>query len=72
MFIYFCRFGKEAKIVHYLGAIKPWHHFFDTETSQVHVKQAGGDVEGVRHFIQLWWDTYTCKDSPTEEQVLLF
>eukprot|EP00112_Aurelia_sp_Birch-Aquarium-sp1_P020049 Seg5078.2 transcript_id=Seg5078.2/GoldUCD/mRNA.D3Y31 product=Glycogenin-1 protein_id=Seg5078.2/GoldUCD/D3Y31 len=66
------KFGRDAKIVHYLGAIKPWHHFFDTETSQVHVKQAGGVVEGVQHFIQLWWDTYTGKEdmpSPTEGQV---
>ena len=52
------RFGKDAKVVHFLGAIKPWHHFCDPETSQVQVQQHGVSDLGVQSFIQLWWDVY--------------
>eukprot|EP00795_Rhopilema_esculentum_P016666 gene16666-8104_t len=52
------QFGKDAKVVHFLGAIKPWHHFYDSETSQVQIQQHGVSDLGVQSFIQLWWDVY--------------
>jgi len=52
------RFGKDAKVVHFLGSVKPWHHFFDTETSHVHIQQSGPAAEGSRQFIEMWWNIY--------------
>jgi len=53
------RFGSDVKIVHFLGAIKPWQHFYNTEAKQVklltNARYSGADEK----FIQLWWDCYT-------------
>lgn len=27
-----CRFGKDTKVVHFLGLVKPWHHIYDKST----------------------------------------
>ena len=61
------RFGKDAKVVHFLGAVKPWHHFFDTQTSQVHIKEGNSSTEGAKQFIQMWWEIYSVFQSAQSE-----
>jgi len=52
----FNRFGKNIKIVHFLGAHKPWHHHFDRSTGRVVFTGSGSRSESDGIFIQMWWD----------------
>ena len=70
------RFGKDAKVVHFLGATKPWHHFCNPETSQVHIQDERSNVEGTREFTQMWWDMYNLfrnapKSAPAQTEVII-
>lgn len=54
----FKRYGKDVKIVHFLGAVKPWHHYYNKETGQV-VKMASSHFStSDQIFTQMWWDLY--------------
>ena len=54
-----CRFGKDVKIVHFLGPMKPWHHTYNHETGNVYIPPScQGGVPHERSFLQLWWDIY--------------
>ncbi|CAH1256437.1 unnamed protein product [Diabrotica balteata] len=51
----FKQFGKNAKIIHFIGASKPWLQYFNTETRKVHPS------EGLQHLeiiLQRWWDIF--------------
>ena len=50
-----CRYGKNTKVLHYIGPAKPWHSSYDTATGQVH---AGGDVGNFAVLLKLWWNVY--------------
>ena len=47
------QFGKDVKIVHFLGAVKPWMQFFNSETGRVQP-----DSPHSYEHLQLWWDTF--------------
>jgi glycogenin glucosyltransferase len=49
------RFVKDIKIVHFIGAFKPWHHNFDPD-----MKSLNEDKEGLPNveYIQQWWATF--------------
>jgi len=55
----FNRYGKDVKIVHFLGSVKPWHHYYNKETGKVvrmsHAQTSMSD----QIFIQMWWDLYS-------------
>lgn len=55
----FNRYGKDIKIVHFLGAVKPWHNYFDKSTGRV-VMRAGSDASSKtdEFFTQMWWDLH--------------
>ncbi|XP_066455337.1 glycogenin-1 [Eleutherodactylus coqui] len=59
----FKAFGASAKVVHFLGKVKPWNYTYDSKTRTVK-----GDVhdQTVTHpeFLNLWWDTYTSRILP--------
>jgi glycogenin glucosyltransferase len=46
-------FGKNIKIVHFIGASKPWHHSFNTASGQVE-----GGAQGQSPYLQAWWKVF--------------
>lgn len=54
-------FGKNVKIVHFLGATKPWHHSFDAGAGGLRV--AGHPGHAVEH-LQLWWNIFVSEVVP--------
>lgn len=55
----FNRYGKDIKIVHFLGARKPWHYFFDKATGKVNMSTGGGASSKTDEFFtQMWWDLH--------------
>ena len=53
------RFGKNVKVVHFIGSQKPWHYTYNRSTEQVE------GVSGPQHnFLQLWWSTFIKIVSP--------
>ncbi|KAF7287457.1 hypothetical protein GWI33_001425 [Rhynchophorus ferrugineus] len=49
------QFGSNAKIIHFIGASKPWLQYFNTETRQV---QPSGDVSHLQDVLQRWWNIF--------------
>jgi glycogenin glucosyltransferase len=47
------RFGKDVKIVHFLGAVKPWHHTWGP--GGLHMK--GDAMHHIAH-TQYWWSVF--------------
>ncbi|XP_026157529.1 glycogenin-2 isoform X2 [Mastacembelus armatus] len=45
----FQQFGHNAKIVHFLGAVKPWHSSSQRDHSSSHAME---------QFVRLWWNEY--------------
>lgn len=58
----FKQFGQGLKIVHFIGAAKPWLQPFNTETSQVSV---AGESRHVHQFVQFWWDLFCTHVHPS-------
>jgi len=48
----FTHFREKIKIVHFIGAIKPWHHPYNTATGSVTVFPETGHCAD---FLQAWW-----------------
>ncbi|KAL1493420.1 hypothetical protein ABEB36_011479 [Hypothenemus hampei] len=51
----FKQFGANAKIIHFIGAQKPWLQYFNTETKKV---QPSGDSSHLQEVLQHWWDIF--------------
>jgi len=57
----FNRYGKDVKIVHFLGSVKPWHHYFNKESGKVvRISQQGNSSMSDQIFLRMWWDLYNC------------
>lgn len=54
----FKRFGRDVKIVHFLGLVKPWHHHFDHETGQVVLLKTNASSLSDTLFTKMWWDLF--------------
>eukprot|EP00794_Sanderia_malayensis_P011400 gene11400-12587_t len=54
------RYGKDAKIVHFLGSVKPWHHAFDHESSHVHFTTTSSQID--QDYVQMWWELYASSE----------
>ncbi|KAM9317269.1 glycogenin-1 [Gastrophryne carolinensis] len=59
----FKAFGANAKVVHFLGKVKPWNYTYDCKT-----KTVKGEVHDPTlihpEFLQLWWDLYASQVLP--------
>nr|XP_029505576.1 glycogenin-1-like [Oncorhynchus nerka] len=56
----FKQYGHEAKVVHFLGKVKPWSYSYDTRTGKVkgHTLTPGsGDLHP--DFLVQWWNLYS-------------
>ncbi|KAL3290193.1 hypothetical protein HHI36_023552 [Cryptolaemus montrouzieri] len=51
----FKQFGKDVKIIHFIGSAKPWLQYFDTETQKV---RPSSDVGHLAVILQRWWDIF--------------
>ncbi|XP_044944431.1 glycogenin-1 isoform X2 [Mustela putorius furo] len=63
----FKAFGANAKVVHFLGRIKPWNYTYDPSTKSV--KSESHDPTMTHpEFLNLWWDIFTTSVLPLLQQ----
>lgn len=55
------QFGRDVKIVHFLGAVKPWHHMFNLLTGHV---QPQGESQHMFDHLQFWWELFMTHVQP--------
>ena len=62
---YLCRYGHNAKVVHFLGKVKPWSYSYDAHRGEVK-GQAQAPDEGQLHsdYLLLWWKLYATSVVP--------
>ncbi|XP_075412018.1 glycogenin-1 [Tenrec ecaudatus] len=64
----FRAFGANAKVVHFLGLIKPWNYTYDPKTRSV--RSDGQDPTMIHpEFLNTWWDIFTTNIVPLLQQV---
>jgi len=56
----FKKFGQSVKIIHFIGAIKPWQVSFDSAGEAI----LGGSEAHVKSFLRLWWQIYSTEVKP--------
>ncbi|NWJ02083.1 GLYG2 protein, partial [Crypturellus undulatus] len=64
----FNHFGRDAKVVHFLGSTKPWNYKYNLETRKV---MQDGATSGSLHqlsFLALWWNIYSASILPLLEK----
>ncbi|NXI64630.1 GLYG2 protein, partial [Anseranas semipalmata] len=64
----FNHFGRDAKVVHFLGATKPWNYKYNLQTKRV---MQDGTTSGSLHqlsFLALWWNIYSASILPLFEK----
>ncbi|XP_065699216.2 glycogenin-2 isoform X3 [Patagioenas fasciata] len=64
----FNHFGRDAKVVHFLGATKPWNYKYNLQTKRV---MQDGTTAGSFHqlsFLALWWNIYSASVLPLLEK----
>ena len=49
---YTSSYGKTVKIVHFIGAIKPWHHSFNLNSGEVEPLPDAGTFLMYMYFVQ--------------------
>ncbi|XP_013784729.1 glycogenin-1-like [Limulus polyphemus] len=49
------QFGKDVKIVHFLGSMKPWQYSYNPSTGDV---QFGSECQHVKEHLQYWWHLF--------------
>ncbi|XP_056420813.1 glycogenin-1 isoform X2 [Hyla sarda] len=59
----FKAFGADAKVVHFLGKVKPWNYTYDGKTRTVK-GDAHDQILTHPEFLNLWWDIYTSRILP--------
>lgn len=65
----FKQFGRDAKVVHFLGKVKPWNYTYDTQSGQVKGHSLPPDHRQVNpDYLTLWWETYTSNVLPALRQ----
>ncbi|XP_035911821.1 AF4/FMR2 family member lilli isoform X3 [Anopheles stephensi] len=67
----FKQFGQNTKILHFIGAVKPWLQKFNSETRKVYVPS---EYQHLANFLQYWWDIFAedvhSRLSPDMQQAL--
>ncbi|XP_062612722.1 glycogenin-1-like [Saccostrea cucullata] len=58
----FTQFKDSVKIVHFIGATKPWHHPYNTATKEVTPLPETGHN---KDYLQIWWDIFMTFVQPT-------
>jgi len=58
----FLWFQKDIKVVHFIGAVKPWLHMYDRSTHRVQVQSDPGHNAS---YLQMWWDIFMKEVEPS-------
>ncbi|CAO2613621.1 Gyg1 [Lemmus lemmus] len=56
-------FGANAKVVHFLGQIKPWNYTYSSQTKSVKYESQDPSMSHPE-FLNLWWDIFTTSVLP--------
>ncbi|XP_062988187.1 glycogenin-1 isoform X1 [Elgaria multicarinata webbii] len=63
----FKAFGTDAKVVHFLGRMKPWNYTYDSKAKSV--KEDAQDPTMIHpEFLNMWWDTFVTNILPLLQQ----
>ncbi|XP_066478736.1 glycogenin-2 isoform X3 [Tiliqua scincoides] len=62
-------FGKDAKVVHFLGPAKPWNYKYNPQTKTVTEDSSASISQNQLSFLELWWMTYSSSILPLLEKV---
>lgn len=57
------RFGDTVKVVHFLGALKPWMYGFNAMTRKVIPPPVGSQTQQLEH-VQKWWSVFMNQVQP--------
>lgn len=55
------QFGRDVKIVHFLGPVKPWHHNFNLVSGRV---ESRPDSQHMHDHLQFWWELFMTNVQP--------
>jgi len=55
------RYGKNTKVLHFIGPVKPWHTSYNASTGHVEVQ---GDAGNYTVLLKLWWNVFMDKVRP--------
>ena len=55
----FRRYGRDAKVVHFLGKVKPWSHSYDAQSGEVRGHSLSPDQWQLHpDYLLMWWQLY--------------
>nr|KAF6398806.1 hypothetical protein HJG59_010220 [Molossus molossus] len=63
----FKAFGANAKVVYFLGRIKPWNYTYNPETKSIQSESQDPTMTHPK-FLNLWWDIFTTSVFPLLQQ----
>jgi len=57
--LFFHRYGHEAKVVHFLGKVKPWSYSYDPQSGEVKGHSLSPDQCHLHpDYLLMWWRLY--------------
>lgn len=63
------RYGHEAKVVHFLGKVKPWNYSYDTQRREVKGHSLPADLRQMNpDYLLMWWELYSKSVLPLLQQ----
>lgn len=62
-YLFFYRFGKNVKIVHFLGNKKPWMYNYNKTSDTI---EPADDCNHSYEHLKLWWNFYIQNVEPEE------
>ncbi|XP_061483024.1 glycogenin-2 isoform X2 [Rhineura floridana] len=65
----FQHFGKDAKVVHFLGPAKPWNYKYNPQTRAVVEDGSASLSQSQLSFLELWWTIYSSSILPLLEKL---
>nr|XP_057946905.1 glycogenin-1-like [Doryrhamphus excisus] len=62
-------FGRDTKVVHFLGKTKPWNYTYDAQSGEVTDRSEAPDSSCLQpNFLQAWWQLYGAAVMPLLQQ----
>lgn len=59
------RYGRDAKVVHFLGKVKPWNLAYDAQRGEVKGHSPSPDVYQLHpDYLLMWWQLYSKQALP--------
>uniref|UniRef100_A0A8D0L9M4 glycogenin glucosyltransferase n=1 Tax=Sphenodon punctatus TaxID=8508 RepID=A0A8D0L9M4_SPHPU len=65
----FNHFGKDAKVVHFMGSAKPWNYQYNPRTTTVTERSSTPGPQNQLSFLVLWWKIYSASILPLLEKL---